>query len=401
MPPVRCTVHTSTNSTGLYQINLLVRYPDDKNGGVIPQVDDVSYMSGGGNAFYSYFGPYPYLPYSTALYLSQDQVLRFLTTSDTSTINFRQFSTHLVGAAPTGFSVRYNTTFACVASGNIFASGSAALRVGYNSGGFSGDICTAESMGAFHFNVLVRFSDGASKTPGIYVTVNDYIVQDGTDRGVILSWQDPSNRHYLPYSVQLPLPTGDQVRVIASAADTVVYAEFSGYLVDGGVPVHIITFPAAIASNYKKAWITSGYTYTQLAPTGASPTPPYLDYLAPNYASIYTTATTAADAVSDGMYMEFSITKASGIFTPTVLEFTGYKTTAATRGWAVRSSADSYASDIATGVISANGIDEVERVPLSGVAFANMTSVSFRIYGYGDTGTTWTGYTNIKLYTSS
>ncbi|GAB4340447.1 MAG: hypothetical protein OHK0038_19940 [Flammeovirgaceae bacterium] len=102
------------------------------------------------------------------------------------------------------------------------------------------------------------------------------------------------------------------------------------------------------------------------------------------------TTSTSLDATD---YFEFTLTPNSGY----EIDFTSFtfderRSGTGVRAWAVRSSVDSYASDISSGTIPDNTNFRNQSVDLSGASYQNITTaITFRIYGYNAeaSGGTW------------
>lgn len=75
---------------------------------------------------------------------------------------------------------------------------------------------------------------GGTRTPGIYVTINGQIFQNGADGGQVLAYDDfhNGNQRALPYTFNINLAGGDQLAIVAATNDTVTYQEFSGFFIE-------------------------------------------------------------------------------------------------------------------------------------------------------------------------
>ena len=99
-----------------------------------------------------------------------------------------------------------------------------------------------------------------------------------------------------------------------------------------------------------------------------------------------TSCKSATEAVSVGNYAYFTLTANSGYVLN--LSSLGFKVTRAgaaysPRGWVVRSSADSYAADIATEDVSTTDPTYTSKsLDLTGGAYQGLSSITFRIYVY-------------------
>ena len=86
---------------------------------------------------------------------------------------------------------------------------------------------------------------------------------------------------------------------------------------------------------------------------------------------------------SNTRYLEFTITAVDGFrFTAADFIMDVWRTSAGAGNYTVRSSVDNYASDLATGSLTTSQTS-ISRISLSSASFANLSSVTFRIYGWG------------------
>ena len=82
----------------------------------------------------------------------------------------------------------------------------------------------------------MRFASvaGGTRTPGIYVTINGQIFQNGAVGGQVLAYDDfhNGNQRALPYTFNINLEGGDQLAIVAATNDTVTYQEFSDFFIE-------------------------------------------------------------------------------------------------------------------------------------------------------------------------
>jgi hypothetical protein len=100
---------------------------------------------------------------------------------------------------------------------------------------------------------------------------------------------------------------------------------------------------------------------------------------------------TLAEAIANNDYIQFTVTPTAGYsFTPTSFVFIWDRSSSGPPNAALRSSADGYAADLGTisGVVS--GAFATQTITISGLSNIT-TATTFRIYGYGATGSTGTG----------
>jgi len=95
-------------------------------------------------------------------------------------------------------------------------------------------------------------------------------------------------------------------------------------------------------------------------------------------------------------YFEFTVTPASAdIFTLTGISFGARSTTTGPQAYALRSSADNYASDIATGTISNTSAWALRSN--TGLVQTYSSATTFRLYGYNGTGSASAGTANWRI----
>jgi hypothetical protein len=114
------------------------------------------------------------------------------------------------------------------------------------------------------------------------------------------------------------------------------------------------------------------------------------------------TSPTAADAVVNNQYFQFTVSAETGFELDLVsLTFDATRGGSSTpRGWVVRSSLDNFATDIAAAdVPTQNPTLTSFNVDLTAIMFQDITSqVTFRIYGYAPTSGVGIFYDNIELH---
>lgn len=115
------------------------------------------------------------------------------------------------------------------------------------------------------------------------------------------------------------------------------------------------------------------------------------------------TSTSAAEAVTNNKYFQFTITPSSGFFlNSTSLTFDAARGGGATpRGYAVRSSADGFAANLATAdLLTVRPTYTPVSIDLSGPAFQNIpdsTGLTFRFYSFAPAAGQSVDYDNITL----
>ncbi len=107
--------------------------------------------------------------------------------------------------------------------------------------------------------------------------------------------------------------------------------------------------------------------------------------------------TGALDTASSGSaYFEFTVTPASaGVFTLTGISFGARSTSTGPQAYTLRSSADNYASDIATGSIANNSTWTLKSN--TGLVQAYASATTFRLYGYNGAGSASAGTANWRI----
>ncbi|MFM8885965.1 MAG: DNA/RNA non-specific endonuclease, partial [Chthoniobacterales bacterium] len=101
-------------------------------------------------------------------------------------------------------------------------------------------------------------------------------------------------------------------------------------------------------------------------------------------------------AANGSAYFEFTVTPASaGIFTLTGISFGTRSTSTGPQAYTLRSSADSYASDIVVGSISNNAAWTLKSH--TGIAQTSSSATTFRLYGYNGAGSATTGTANWRI----
>ena len=99
---------------------------------------------------------------------------------------------------------------------------------------------------------------------------------------------------------------------------------------------------------------------------------------------------------SGSAYFQFMLTPAANVsFALTGISFGSRSTGTGPQAFSLRSSADNYASDIATGTMSANSTWVLHSI--SGLAFSSETATTFRIYGYSGAGSATAGTANWRV----
>lgn len=255
--------------TGLYEITHTIRYNDGHVvAGIAPQLNGVSYLAGGGGAIYAWTdggSPSPgrrLITYSVVLPLALGDVFGLLNTANAEHINWQSFSARFIGDAPVGFSVRYDNTYACTAGTSMTAAATGRAVLYDSDGALSDGGFTAPASGIYHFNLLVRFADQPATSAshaGVYVTVNDVRLQEkGMARmDEVLHWDDMNgNRRFVSYTFDVPLGAGDVLQLRASASNTVVYQELSGYRIGDVRTLAPTPAPTVslVASKYLLVW---------------------------------------------------------------------------------------------------------------------------------------------------
>jgi hypothetical protein len=111
-------------------------------------------------------------------------------------------------------------------------------------------------------------------------------------------------------------------------------------------------------------------------------------------------STNAAQAVANGTYFEFTLVADDGFFLDLDnLMFGGARGGSGTpRGWVVRSSADGFATNIATADMTTVRADlKLYIVDLSDPAYTNLTQITFRIYSYVPSGGQSVEYADVTV----
>ena len=99
---------------------------------------------------------------------------------------------------------------------------------------------------------------------------------------------------------------------------------------------------------------------------------------------------------SGSAYFQFMLTPSANVtFALTGISFGSRSTSTGPQAFSLRSSADSYASDIAAGTMSANSTWVLHSI--SGLAFSSETATTFRIYGYSGAGSPAAGTANWRV----
>lgn len=164
----------------------------------------------------------------------------------------------------------------------------------------------------------------------------------------------------------------------------------------------MVQFLAATSTTFTIPLVASGYTSTNLtlAPPQANTYPQWQYATASNTIQLLAggQSSSTTNAAASGQYFEFTLAKSSGTFAVSSLSFYVFKGAAGVRGWVVRSSADSFAANI--GGADSSQTPTVIKLSLTGAAYTNLTSITFRMYGFSDAAATYGSvlFTNIKVY---
>ena len=137
--------------------------------------------------------------------------------------------------------------------------------------------------------------------------------------------------------------------------------------------------------------VSSGYTFTlNGSSTNAS---------GGNNAGVAAKTGVLSTAANGSAYFEFTITPAANVYSAFInqIGFGSRSTTTGPQSIALRSSADNYASDIATTTVSANSTWAYKTMNFSNVNLAAGVTTTFRLYGYGGTGSATAGTINWRM----
>lgn len=160
-----------------------------------------------------------------------------------------------------------------------------------------------------------------------------------------------------------------------------------------------VQYFAATASTYTQPLAATGYTATAVTAgpqTGGYPTMSFSGTSPPQMVALTSGATSSATAISTNQYVQFTLSKSSGTFTATRLEFQVYAAII-NRNYIVRTSADSYGANVAAA--AGGSTTALVSVTLSGSQYTNLTSLTVRFYGWGDVVGNWIYFTDMKVYT--
>lgn len=112
-----------------------------------------------------------------------------------------------------------------------------------------------------------------------------------------------------------------------------------------------------------------------------------------NYVAGYTTSAYSANTWSTdttrGNYDAFTVSETGKNISLSTLVFRHYRSSTGPQGWAIRTSADSYTDDVASGTVDAATTWKTETVDLSAIA-AQANTLTIRIYGFSAGATTGT-----------
>ncbi|WP_293890837.1 YDG domain-containing protein, partial [Flavobacterium sp.] len=152
--------------------------------------------------------------------------------------------------------------------------------------------------------------------------------------------------------------------------------------------------PTSTQSNVTASAVTQGNSNG--ASTLLSATSPSTGYTgASGTGNAGIAAVNGAFSLTASAYFAFTVTPASGYnFTLTGISFGSRSTSSAPQAYAVRSSLDNYATDIATGTLVNNSVYALKTNTVSVTGNGNANPVTFRIYGYG--GTTTAGLNTVN-----
>ncbi len=88
-------------------------------------------------------------------------------------------------------------------------------------------------------------------------------------------------------------------------------------------------------------------------------------------------------AFNSNLYLEFTVTASGGyVFTATDLIMDVFRTGAGASNYSVRSSIDNFGADIATGTVPGTQT-AISNISLSSLSYSGLSSVTFRVYGWG------------------
>ncbi|MBL0881870.1 MAG: cadherin-like beta sandwich domain-containing protein, partial [Chitinophagaceae bacterium] len=130
--------------------------------------------------------------------------------------------------------------------------------------------------------------------------------------------------------------------------------------------------------------------------TTTSPSGTYPGFSAGGNAGVAARIGALNQAVNGSAYFEFTLTPANGYsFSLTGISFGTRSTSTAPQAYSIRSSADNYTTDIATGTISNNSVWSLKTH--TGIVFNAYSATTFRIYGYNGTGSPAANTTNWRI----
>ena len=119
--------------------------------------------------------------------------------------------------------------------------------------------------------------------------------------------------------------------------------------------------------------------------TASSVSSTYTGFSAANNAGAAARTGVLSTALSGSAYFEFTITPNSGFsFSITSISFGSRETSTGPKAYSLRSSADSYASDLATGTLSATSAWALKSN--AGLSISRAVATTYRIYGYNGAG---------------
>ncbi|WP_162126240.1 YDG domain-containing protein [Flavobacterium phycosphaerae] len=155
--------------------------------------------------------------------------------------------------------------------------------------------------------------------------------------------------------------------------------------------------PTATQSNVTTSAVTQGNSFgasTLLSSTSGSSG--YTGASGAGNAGI--AAVNGAFSTSTSAYFAFTVTPAAGYnFTLNGISFGSRSTTSGPQAYALRSSLDNYATDIATGTLANNSAYALKTNTVSVTGNGNANPVTFRIYGSGGTSTASSGTVNWRI----
>ena len=174
----------------------------------------------------------------------------------------------------------------------------------------------------------------------------------------------------------------------SGGANTDIYWDFQTAAPTSGVPANMAVVNLISGNN--------NGTTTLLTTTSASTSISYSSASGGNNAGA-AALIGALNIVSGGStYFEFTITPATaGIFTFAGISFGTRSTNTGPQAYAIRSSADAYATDIVTGPISNNSAWSLKSHNALNQSYSSATT--FRIYGYNGNGTATLGTANWRI----